>query len=122
MSDFTGLTTTGHIAQIIFAGLPTGSGVIYVDNVYFSKAAASVASFNNASVKMYPNPSAGSFTIESVKNIQNVTVMNSIGEVVLNSEVNSNSFNFNNSSLAKGVYVVQVSIEGVVSTAKLIVE
>jgi hypothetical protein len=42
--------------------------------------------------------------------------------VVLNAEVNSNSFNFNNSNLAKGVYVVQVSIEGVVSTAKLIVE
>lgn len=122
MSDFTGLTTTSHIAQIIFAGLPTGSGVVYVDNVYFSKAAASVTSFNSASVKMYPNPSVGAFTIESVKNIENVTIVNAIGQVVLNSEVNSNSFNFNNSNLAKGVYVVQVSIEGVVSTAKLIVE
>jgi hypothetical protein len=122
MSDFTGLTTTAHIAQIIFAGVPTGTGVIYIDNVYFSKAAASISSFNNASVKMYPNPSAGSFAIESVKNIENVTIMNSIGEVVLNTEVNSNSFNFNNSNLAKGVYVVQVTIDGVISTAKLIVE
>ncbi len=122
MSDFTGLTTTSHIAQIIFVGVPTGTSVVYIDNVYFSKAAASVTSFNSASVKMYPNPSVGAFTIESVKNIENVTIMNSIGEVVLNSEVNSNSFNFNNSNLAKGVYVIQVSIEGVVSTAKLIVE
>jgi hypothetical protein len=122
MSDFTGLTTTSNIAQIIFVGVPTGTSVVYIDNVYFSKAAASVTSFNSASVKMYPNPSVGSFTIESVKNIENVTVLNSIGQVVLNAEVNSNSFNFNNSNLAKGVYVVQVSIEGVVSTAKLIVE
>lgn len=122
MSDFTGLTTTSHIAQVIFVGVPTGTSVVYIDNVYFSKAAASVSSFNSASVKMYPNPSVGSFTIESVKNIENVTIMNSIGEVVLSSEVNSNSFNFNNSNLAKGVYVVQVTIEGVVSTAKLIVE
>lgn len=122
MSDFTGLTTTSHIAQIIFVGVPTGTSVVYIDNVYFSKAAASVSSFNSASVKMYPNPSVGSFTIESVKNIENVTIMNSIGQVVLSSEVNSNSFNFSNSNLAKGVYVVQVTIEGVVSTAKLIVE
>ena len=122
MSDFTGLTTTSNIAQMIFVGVPTGTSVAYIDNVYFSKAAASVTSFSNASVKMYPNPSAGSFTIESVKNIENVVIMNSVGQVVLSSEVNNNSFNFNNSNLAKGVYVVQVSIEGVVSTAKLIVE
>ncbi|MCX6189434.1 MAG: T9SS type A sorting domain-containing protein [Bacteroidetes bacterium] len=37
MTDFTGLTTKGHIAQLIFSGAPAGSGIVYIDNVYFHK-------------------------------------------------------------------------------------
>ncbi|MDR6968366.1 hypothetical protein J2X31_002389 [Flavobacterium arsenatis] len=35
LSDFTGLTTRAHIAQLIYAAVPTGSATVYVDNVYF---------------------------------------------------------------------------------------
>jgi hypothetical protein len=35
LSDFTGLTTKAHIAQLIYVGAPTGSATVYVDNVYF---------------------------------------------------------------------------------------
>ena len=35
LADFTGLTTTGQIAQFILAGQPSGSTTVYVDNVYF---------------------------------------------------------------------------------------
>lgn len=35
LSDFTNLTTRGHISQLIFAGAPVGSATVYVDNVYF---------------------------------------------------------------------------------------
>lgn len=35
LSDFTGLTTTGHIAQYIMVGAPSGANSIYIDNVYF---------------------------------------------------------------------------------------
>lgn len=35
LTDFTGLTTKGHIAQLIYAGQPVGSATIFVDNVYF---------------------------------------------------------------------------------------
>jgi Secretion system C-terminal sorting domain/PKD-like domain len=43
LSDFTGLTTRAHIAQIIFSGNPAGSGVAYIDNIYFGNQAISVA-------------------------------------------------------------------------------
>ena len=43
LSDFAGLTTKGHIAQIIFAGNPVGTGVLYVDNIYFHNVAPAVA-------------------------------------------------------------------------------
>ena len=39
LSDFTNLTSTSHIAQLIFSGLPTAAGTVYIDNVYFSKPA-----------------------------------------------------------------------------------
>ena len=38
MADFTGLTGTSNIAQLILSGLPVGEGTLYIDNVYFSNA------------------------------------------------------------------------------------
>jgi len=35
LSDFTGLTTRAHIAQLIYVGNPTGNNTVYIDNVYF---------------------------------------------------------------------------------------
>ncbi|SHI70715.1 hypothetical protein [Pseudozobellia thermophila] len=37
LSDFTGLSTQAHIAQIIYAAQPAGSATVYIDNVYFHK-------------------------------------------------------------------------------------
>ena len=35
LSDFTGLTTREHIAQLIYVGAPSGNNTVFVDNVYF---------------------------------------------------------------------------------------
>lgn len=35
LSDFTGLTTRGHIAQLIYSGSPSGNMTVFIDNVYF---------------------------------------------------------------------------------------
>ncbi len=35
LSQFTGLTTKSHIAQLIYSAAPSGSATVYVDNVYF---------------------------------------------------------------------------------------
>ncbi|APU68292.1 PKD domain-containing protein [Christiangramia flava] len=35
LSDFTGLTNTSNIAQLIFSAAPAGEADVYVDNVYF---------------------------------------------------------------------------------------
>jgi len=37
LSDFTGLTNTANIAQLIYSGDPSGGITVYVDNVYFRK-------------------------------------------------------------------------------------
>jgi hypothetical protein len=38
ISNFTGLTTKSNIAQLIFASSPTGTSIVYLDNIMFSKA------------------------------------------------------------------------------------
>lgn len=35
LSQFTGLTTKSHIAQLIYSAAPAGSATVYVDNIYF---------------------------------------------------------------------------------------
>jgi hypothetical protein len=37
MSDFTGLTTSANISQIIFAAEPAGGATLFLDNIYFSR-------------------------------------------------------------------------------------
>lgn len=44
LTDFTGLTTKGHISQIIFGGTPVGSSTLYIDNVYFHSVAGGTGS------------------------------------------------------------------------------
>ncbi|MGO4905261.1 hypothetical protein [Flavobacterium sp. W20_MBD1_R3] len=42
LSNFTGLTTRSHIAQLILVGAPSGSTTVYVDNVFFYNQAGSI--------------------------------------------------------------------------------
>jgi hypothetical protein len=35
LSNFAGLITRNHIAQLIFSGNPSGQGTVYIDNIYF---------------------------------------------------------------------------------------
>jgi hypothetical protein len=37
MSDFTGLTSREHIAQLIFNSTPSGQGTLYIDNIFYHK-------------------------------------------------------------------------------------
>jgi len=78
-------------------------------------------------VTVYPNPSAGNFTVEIQSSVQgNVTidVVNSIGEVVYaltESSLNDGSVNINLHNVAEGVYFVRVHANGQVATKKLVI-
>lgn len=67
--------------------------------------------FDNApisNVKVYPNPSEGNFTINNIIPNSEVTIVNSLGQTVLNKEVVSTSSTFN-SNLNPGVYFVKLA-------------
>ncbi|RTY85706.1 T9SS type A sorting domain-containing protein [Flavobacterium sp. RSP15] len=120
LSEFSGLTTKGHIAQLVMSGAPAGT--VYIDNVYFSKTISTlgIANFETSQVRMYPNPATNYLTIEANSTIENVTVYNILGQEVLVRSPKSNSTTIQTSDLQKGVYIVKMAVDGKVSTAKMI--
>jgi len=81
----------------------------------------------NSSLSIYPNPSnQGFINVEMVGNNLNnaaVNVYNAIGQVVYTSLENAtDAFSINTQSFAKGIYILKVEANGVVSTKQFIVE
>jgi hypothetical protein len=120
LSDFTGLTTRAHIAQLIFSGNPAGAGTVFVDNVYFSNTPLAATSFNLAEVKMFPNPTTDMVTITATKNIDTVSIYSIIGQEIKQIRPNTASTTVDVADLQAGIYVVKVTAEGATATARLI--
>ena len=120
LSDFTGLTTRGHIAQLIFSGNPAGAGTVFVDNVYFSNTPLATTSFNLAEVKMFPNPTTDMVTITATKNIDTVSIYSVIGQEIKQIRPNTASTTVDLADLQAGIYVVKVTAEGATATSRLV--
>ena len=120
LSNFTGLTTRGHIAQLIFAGQPVGQGTLYVDNVYFSNVALANDTFTNNTLKIYPNPASNAITIENESTIQSVNIYNVVGQEVKVASPNANSITLDISNLETGIYIIKSVSEGKTNTTKFV--
>jgi hypothetical protein len=71
---------------------------------------------------MYPNPASTSFTIEAQSSVENVSVYNMLGQEVINSTPNNQQAIIDISTLKTGVYIVKASINGVISSSRLVKE
>jgi hypothetical protein len=121
ISSFTGLTTKSNIAQLIFASSPAGASVAYIDNVLFSKnPVTGLSTTELETVGIYPNPANNSLSITTTNNIQNITIYNSLGQVVLTASPNANIVNIDIADLPMGFYTVKSSINGVETINKLV--
>ena len=82
----------------------------------------SVSSFDAAKIKMYPNPATTNFTIEAKEAIEKVSIFNLLGQEVISNNANSQQITVDISSLQVGVYVVKATVNGTVSTSRIIKE
>lgn len=91
-------------------------GNLYVGTIgkgaYVSKASTRVSANSiskTSTVKVYPNPSKGTFTVSSEKEFNQIIVRNITGQVVFNKALNTlEKNNIINLDIADGVYVYEV--------------
>lgn len=121
MSDFTGLTSSGHIAQLILSCLPVGGGVAYIDNVYYSRPPiVSVGEINAATFDIYPNPTQNNLRITANSPVERVEVYNLIGERVADIQPMAKNTNIDLATQSQGIYLVKVTINGQTSVRKVV--
>lgn len=98
-------------------------GTVFYDNLYLHKnTVLSVSSFEKSNIKMYPNPATTNFTIEAQDNIEKIAVLNMLGQEVISKTLNNQQATIDISSLQVGVYVVKATINGTVSTSRIVKE
>jgi hypothetical protein len=97
LADFTNLVNKGHVAQVIFSGLPTAGGTVYLDNVYFYKATVSTNDvFGYDVLKIYPNPVSIGQTIQMPVDIKRAQIFDAYGrsiQQIIGSEITTNNLN-----------------------------
>jgi hypothetical protein len=71
---------------------------------------------------MYPNPTSSNFTIEAQDLITNVSIFNLLGQEVISNNPNNQQANVDISTLSNGIYVVKATVNGIVSTSRIVKE
>jgi len=126
----TGTDFTPQINDHVAAGriVPAAGKEIVVayDGIYTTVTAqttSAASDFLQNAFTVYPNPASDFITIQSnnvVTGTANISIVNLIGEVVLQTKLSSVSNTFNISSLASGVYMLRAEAGNASSTIKII--
>jgi hypothetical protein len=85
-------------------------------------ASLSTTSFDKSNFVAYPNPVKDVLNLSYKTAISNVSVLNLLGQEVLNTKANSNDVQVNMSTLNTGAYIVNITVEDTVHTIKVIKE
>jgi hypothetical protein len=78
------------------------------------------SNFKNGHVNLYPNPNSGKFTFESNYSGK-YSIVNNIGQVIFEFEMNSDKQEINLSKLSSGVYSIS-HLEGQIPPIKLVIQ
>lgn len=79
-------------------------------SVYLDDAIMGVSDLNNSDLTLYPNPVKDILNFNSKKQIQNISAYNVAGQQVINAKATNGKLNV--ASLAPGVYVFKITLEG----------
>ena len=126
MSDFTGLTTKSHIAQLVFSGVPSGTGVVYIDNVYFYKSSVGINNLGISNFNIYPNPATNDLTVitGNSSSLSNIEILNSIGQTIYSSIIpkGQDRLNVDLTGYLTGTYFVKIQNAEAVVVKKFVKE
>jgi hypothetical protein len=122
LTDFVNLASNNHIAQLIFSGNPSGSGVVYVDNVLFHNVVTGLETIQSNEMKIYPNPVQNELSIAHSEDLASIQIYSLTGETILVQE-DMTTAKIDVSQLESGMYVcVMETVSGEIRQAKFIKE
>ena len=124
LTQFTGLTSKAHMAQLIYVA---GGSTVYVDNVYFSKLPTGIQELQQSGnlFTAYPTLADGFVRVEM--NNQPVTdpvllsVSNLLGAQVYSTAFNGQATVIPTQSLPAGLYLISMRMGNLVQTQKVLV-
>ena len=79
-----------------------------------------IGDYTDIDFNFYPNPVNDQLTIKAQRNVENITVFNMLGQVVLRQSPNSLECVVNMAEMQTGAYFVRVSIGNTIETVRLI--
>lgn len=98
---------------------PNATPIYIIDNVeVFPTPAASINKFKNVDFKFSPNPTTDVLNLSASKNISSIQIYNSLGQKVMDKNINALSSKVNIASLKTGIYFLHASIDGATETYK----
>ncbi len=127
------ISNTSYIQSITNFTVPT-SGVYYIGFQCYSAADQGDLNIDDISVDIYvdvnenseaakynvfPNPANNLISVNAPEHIKQITIVNTLGAVVQNETVNSNSVALNTSSLQNGLYFIQIETANGIVTKKI---
>ena len=92
---------------------------LYVDNINVTEA-LNANTFDNASFVTYPNPVNDMLNISYSSEISYINVINLLGQVVAFKNVGTNSTQIDMTDLSAGAYIVQVTVNDIVKSIKVL--
>jgi len=70
-----------------------------------------IREISDNSIKIFPNPAEDMVNLTSVSTIVNIQIINTLGQVVIETNVNGKSYQLNTSDLESGLYLVRLETE-----------
>ncbi|WP_432670230.1 T9SS type A sorting domain-containing protein [Flavobacterium sp. SM2513] len=86
-------------------------GTVYYDNLYLHKnTVLGTNNFVKSSFKMYPNPAKGLLNVSSDFSFDNISIHNTLGQLVATQKSGNNKESIDVSNLPNGVYILSAQV------------
>ncbi|MDD3630673.1 MAG: T9SS type A sorting domain-containing protein [Bacteroidales bacterium] len=92
---------------------------LFIDDITIDFSNSIVENENNFSI--YPNPANDLLIINSAISMNQITIINNIGQVVMNVEPNTDTYQINTSTLPEGIYTARIITKNGLSTKLIVV-
>lgn len=109
----------GNLGGVDFFSIDANN-TYYIDNVTYTEGLVGVEDFASDSFRVYPNPVKDILNISTKTAVDNVTVYDILGKVVLSENPDAISPKVNMSGLSSGAYLVKVTIGNASKTVKIL--